>query len=199
MLQSVIFFISYLRSGYAGAMLLLLILYLALPKQRPLLKDFIATCNGLLLFLIGTKLLYWAYDLFNAWYGQNAYEQWAFSNSNFNPSYLFISVALECLLAMLLLFGKWRRTIWLSTILCLCSMGGVAGFITQQLYQCFFRDYLPASWSIEPVSLFQQWVDRLLPPLLFATTALALYWLRQRYRHYQAAKRLNKLQQTEKS
>jgi glucan phosphoethanolaminetransferase (alkaline phosphatase superfamily) len=179
-------------------MLLLLILYLVLPKQRPLLKDFIATCNGLLLFLIGTNLLYWAYDIFIAWYGQNAYEQWAFSNSNFNSSYLFISVALECLLAILLLFSKWRRTIWLSIILCLCSMGVVAGFITQQLYQCFFRDHLPSSWPIAPISHFQQWLDRLLPPLLFAATALMLYWLRQCYRNFQQAKRLNNPTQSEK-
>jgi uncharacterized membrane protein len=197
LLQPLLFHLSYVRAGYAGAMLLLLTLYLVLPKQRPLLKDFIATCNGLLLFLIGTNLLYWAYDLFIAWYGQNAYEQWAFSNSNINPSYLFISVALECLLAILLLFSKWRRTIWLSIILCLCSMGIVAGFITQQLYRYFFRDYL-SSWSLKPVSIFQQWVDRLLPPLLFAAMALVLYWLRQRYRNYQQAKRLNNPQQSEK-
>lgn len=177
-------FLSYLRSGYTGAMPLLLILYLVLPKQRPLLKNFMATCNGLLLFLIGANLLYWAYELFSAWYGQNSYGQWAVTDGNFGLSYIVVHLLLQCITAVLLLFKRGRRTIAVSLLAWLFSSSFLTAFVSEKLSPLFFSDYSPASWSAMPISLYQQWIGWLLPALAFAATALAFYWLRHSYRKH---------------
>jgi hypothetical protein len=168
-------------------MLLLLILYLVLPKQRPLLKDFMATCNGLLLFLIGANLLYWAYDLFSAWYGQNSYEQWAVPDGYFGLSYIVVHLLLQCITAILLLFKRGRRMIVISLLAWLFSSSFLTAFISEKLNPLFSSDYLPSSWSVKPISFYQQWIGWLLPALAFTVTALAFYWLHRSYRKHRLA------------
>jgi hypothetical protein len=189
---------SYLRPGYIVIMPLLLLLYWLLPKQRPMVRDFIGLSNLLLLICITINLYGWASDIFKAWYGQNAYEQWSFSNGPIGLSYLIVNMVLECLIAILLLFKKWRPTIWLSIVAWLCSSSFTTAFIADQLNQFFFRDYLPSSWSFTYSSMAYHWLHKLLPPFLFAATALCIHWLRQRYRTYKQEKKLAYPPQTEK-
>jgi hypothetical protein len=170
-----------------------------MPHRRAMVKDFMGICNGLLLLVISINLLNWIYDGFIAWYGQNNYEQWAFVESSPRIDTLAIFLSLDCILAILLLFKKWRRTLWMSIIACVCSTGLLSAFITRQLFQLFFRDYLPSSWSIRQAGPFEQWVDQLLPPTLFTLMALVLYSLQQHYRKYKQVKKLTYPQQIEKS
>lgn len=186
MLETVLSSLSHLRPGYTGAMPLLWLLYLLWPHKRATLKDHINICNGLLLLLIGINLLHWAYQLFAAWYGQSAYEQWAVPDGSLGLSYIATHLLLSCITAILLLSKRGRSTIVVSLLAWLFSFAFLTAFISEKLTPLFFSDYLPSSWSVKPISFYQRWFGWLLPTLAFAATTLVLYWLQHFYRKHRA-------------
>lgn len=182
-----LFFVSYLGSGYTGVMPLLLLLYFLWPAKRVLLKDFIGTCNGLLLILIGMNLSYWVYELFIAWYGQTGYQRWAVPDGSFGLAYIVTHLLLQCISVILLLFKSGRRMIVVSLLAWLFSCSFITAFISEKLTPLLFGDYLPSSWSVEPKSFYQQWIGWLLPASAFAATALVFYWLQRSCRKHRPA------------
>jgi len=87
-------------------------------------------------------------ELFMAWYGQNPYEWYAFSEQ-VNLEYwilFFVINLLSFLFGFLMFFRKLRTKRWFTLLFFLSNFGffyeRIVIFITN-----LYRDYLPSSWS----------------------------------------------------
>ena len=122
-----------------------------------LFKNNIKTESYNLLYVLNTLAAWWcslyvflAYGtkLFMAWYGQNAYEWYAFNSNVPDRCWTLISIIsiLSFLLGLLMFFRKLRIKRWFTLLFFLsnCSFffERMVIFITS-----LYRDYLPSSWS----------------------------------------------------
>jgi hypothetical protein len=108
-----------LQTGYLWLMPLLLLARLMPHKKKVLAKVLTGLANTMMLFVAGAFALFFMYEIFTAWYTQNAYEQWAFAGPNISPETLLAGFILKTVAVLLLLFKKFRSTVWLL----FCAMG----------------------------------------------------------------------------
>jgi hypothetical protein len=104
-------------------------------------------------------ILAYVAELFIAWYGQNPYEWYAFSEPA-DAKYLiwlFIINILSFLLGLLFFFRKLRISRWFTLLFYLscCSFlfERIVIFITG-----LYRDYLPSSWSVNSGDMYPKYV-----------------------------------------
>jgi hypothetical protein len=111
-------------------------------KNEPF--NWLYVLNTLVAWLYLINVLIYAVDLFNAWYGQNPYEWYAFSNRPYYglKYYLIVTIITFCT-ALLFFIRKLRITRWyIIFFLLVQNFESIVIGITN-----LYRDYLPSSWS----------------------------------------------------
>jgi hypothetical protein len=169
--------LSYLQTGYIWLMPVLLLMNLIVPAKRNEIKNFTGIANTIILFVLGYYVTLWLLEFFIAWYGQNQYEQFAFTPPGLTILSIYTSFALQLILVILLLFKRLRASTWFSIIVWLLSLSSVVTFITGYINRLFRRDYLPSTWST--YYAYGKWIETMLSILLFAAIAALLYWCKK--------------------
>jgi len=142
--------------------------------------NFLYVFNTLVAFICLIDLLFYAGELFIAWYGQNPYEWYAFSNNRaelFSWKWFFTKAYLPLFFGLLFFFRKLRiNRMAVLIFLLLMHLN-----LVEELYYRFSRDYLPSHWSVSgPFDVKVMLYDY----LIIATLLVAAYLI---------AKKKNKL------
>jgi len=158
---------------YSFVMVVLLLCSLFLrAKYKNECFNWIYIFNTLVAWLYCISLLIYTGELFMAWYGQNPYEWYAFSNpATFNSWKYFLLVSTITYLAGLLFFIRRLRINRLYIVFFLIAINFE---LIISLVTSFYRDYLPSSWSVYYAESITEkiikWVSSL---LILAIT----YWI----------------------
>lgn len=119
-------------------------------------------------------------DLFIAWYGQNPYELYAFTQSRYNIfspygwSYWLMLIA-TYLLPQLLWFRKLRKSIAFTLVVVFFLSAGIWFERLVIWITSTYRDYLPSSWSTYHDTNYL--TELLLNMFCFAIISFGVYWL----------------------
>ena len=167
------FFANPFLNSYTYAAVLLLTLILVKNKFTTEAGNILYVLNTLAGTVSLLGLLYWAIELWLAWYGQNPYELYAFVAGDFlHPVYpvlLYFFLRLPSIAGLFFLNKKFRLRIWFVLIFLLVLNAGA-------LYHWFLqfnRDYLPSSWAVSTETFWEKAVKWTLTPLVLIFT----YWL----------------------
>jgi hypothetical protein len=108
-------------------------------------KNWVYTFNTILPVFVLIYFLSLTKELFTAWYGQNPYEWYAFSNQVawYGITFFLINIFLALLIAMLFFIKKFRLNFILIIIYLITQNTG----LIDNLIVRMSRDYLPSSWS----------------------------------------------------
>lgn len=165
---------------YSILILVLIIVYLFVKQSwKNECINWIYVCNSIVPWAAFVQLLTYFGELFIAWYGQNPYELYVFSQDRVNAfspygwSY-WLMLCLHYLLPLFLWFKRVRKSIVFTIIMILILN---AGFWYERLViwiTSSYRDYLPSSWSTYTESNYLP--DFLLGLVYFFLLSFAVYW-----------------------
>jgi hypothetical protein len=124
-------------------LMIIFLLLLVIKNQgiRNESKNWVYTFNTILPVFVLIYFLSLAEELFTAWYGQNPYEWYAFSNQVawYGITFFLINLFLALLIAMLFFIKKFRLNFILIIIYLIIQNTGLIVNMS--------RDYLLSSWS----------------------------------------------------
>lgn len=125
--------------------ILLLLLIIKNQNVRNESKNWIYALNTILPVFSLIYFLSLAKELFTAWYGQNPYEWYAFSNQVawYGIAFFLINLFLSLAMAMLFFIKKFRLNFIFIIIYLIIQNTG----LIENLFVNMSRDYLPSSWS----------------------------------------------------
>jgi len=132
--------------------------------------NWIYILSTVIAWLYFINLLIYAGEAFMAWYGQNNYEWYAFSNHGaYNNRFLLVTIITFCA-ALLFFIRKLRVNRWY-----------IIFFLVIQNFQSFFytltnlyQDYLPSSWSTYYTETVRV---KIISWLVFLLIITAVYWI----------------------
>jgi hypothetical protein len=165
---------------YSILILVLIIVYLFVKQSwKNECINWIYVCNSIVPWVTFVNLLSLAAELFIAWYGQNTYEYFVFSQDKVNAfspygwSY-WLMLCLNFLIPLLLWFKRLRKSIVFTIFMILILNAGrwyerLVIWITS-----YYRDYLPSSWSTYTERNYL--LDFLLGLLYFFLLSGTVYW-----------------------
>ncbi len=166
---------------YPVISILVILLYLFVKRKwKNEIVNWLYVFNTILVWLTLINLITYATELFIAWYGQNPYEWYAFSDNRANifSSYgwsFWLMMAFNLLLPQLFWFKKLRKSIVFTFIVILFLNLGT-WFERLVIYiTSAYRDYLPSSWSTYHGSTY--FIQIMLSLLYFIVTTFIVYWL----------------------
>ena len=169
------FIYDVLVDGYFYVVLILLLAYLFLKKQRLFLKEVIISSNVLSIF---TYFIFICYSLYTIYPLLHYTKQEGYASLLYRIagpySYVFwIRFINSLALFILLLFKKTRSSIWITVWILIST----APFIYEQLIIWItmqFRDYIPSSWSVYHRDFFHNY-----PWLTYLLTLTVTHFIRQ--------------------
>ena len=171
---------SYLNAYSVTIIILVVGYFLLTQKRKNEIINWLYVCNSIVPWISLLYLLSYAADLFIAWYGQNPYEWYGFSQNEKNIwlpygwSY-WLLFSFNCLLPQLLWLKKLRKSIWFSLFMILVLSSGL-WFERLVIYiTSAYRDYLPSSWSTYSES--EYFINLLSGMIFFIVLSAVVYWL----------------------
>ena len=135
--------------------------------------------NTIVLWVSLANLIFYAGELFIAWYGQNQYEWYAFSQNRaniFSPYGWSFWLMMFCnfLLPQLFWFKILRRSIVFTFVMAFFLGSGIWYERLVIYITSAYRDYLPSSWSTYNSGFFRQMLFNL---VYFVIVSSFVYWL----------------------
>jgi multisubunit Na+/H+ antiporter MnhB subunit len=171
---------SYLNI-YPLAVIICTLLYWFLKnKWRYEMINWLYSFNTIVPLFSLLSLIFFVSELFIAWYGQNSYEWYAFSQNRSNVfipygwSYWLMLIA-TYLLPQLFWFRKLRKSITFTLVVVFFLSAGVWFERLVIWITSTYRDYLPSSWSTYHDTNY--FTELLLNMFCFAIISFGVYWL----------------------
>jgi hypothetical protein len=160
-------------AGYSIVVIILMISTFVLKGHyRNECFNWIYVLNTLVAYIYVVSLLIYASELFMAWYGQNPYEWYAFSNTKgyYTWTYFMWGTIINFLLGLLFLSRKLRiNRLYIVLFLILVNFELFLRFVTS-----FYTDYLPSSWATNyNETILEKGIKKMTCLLIIAGT----YWV----------------------
>src|SRR6195952_2228673 len=139
-------------SGFAMVQTLLLITRKVLGLEDYITMNHIDVMNKVILLTGSIVGVAYLTELFIAWYGQNGYEWYAFSQNRANPFspfgwVYFLMMGCNVLSPQIFWFRKMRRNIYVTFFMSVIVNIGMWFERFVIIVTSLYRDYLPSSWS----------------------------------------------------
>ncbi len=166
-----------LVDGYFYVVLILLLTYLLIKKQRPFLKEVIISSNLLSLITYLLFIIHSIYTLFPLIQPFNDERDVFFTYRIAGPySYSYwIPLINGLAIFLFLLFRKHRNSIWITVWILISA----TPFIYEQLIIWItmqFRDYVPSSWSVYYKDFFHSY-----PSPIYLFLLAITYFIRRHF------------------
>jgi hypothetical protein len=167
-----------LSEGEMYVIPLLLFLFLVFRKRKIIFGELLISYNFLMLFLIGSYLVYYLFEIYAAWSGTSKYEVDIFFKNRISGGYIlsyWLPFIMTLVLFLLLFFKRYRLSPWFAFVIFffvhLNFWIGQAIIFMSSLY----RDYLPSSWRV-----YYDFSAPVVSIAVFLAVLLLLYFLRKR-------------------